>query len=166
MYKDIVIFFARDFDIFFLCTFFLFEFIHKGHMVSVVSLKVRHSRHLLEMAYTSIVTGTLVYFLKLYIDAPRPYQESLDVVSFFQYTGSDASFPSGHSAIFFGLALSLFLHHKKAGIVGLVGAGLIATARVLSHVHFMRDVVAGAIIGILVALLVHSIIKKYIKNKA
>jgi len=70
---------------------------------------------------------------------------------------SDGTFPSGHSAATFGLAVSLFLYNKKIGILYLIGALLVSLGRVFSNVHFPIDVLGGAILGAFVALLAENI---------
>ena len=65
----------------------------------------------------------------------------------------DGSFPSGHAASAFALAVSVWLHNKKYGVIFLVLATLVGMGRVLSNVHFYIDIVAGAIVGIAMAYL-------------
>jgi undecaprenyl-diphosphatase len=64
----------------------------------------------------------------------------------------DGTFPSGHSAAAFGLAVAVFLYNKKLGFLYLLGALLVSLGRVVSNVHFPIDVVGGAILGSFVAL--------------
>ena len=66
----------------------------------------------------------------------------------------DNAFPSSHTAVAFGLAITLWLHNKKLGIVYLGLAILVAIGRVTANVHYILDVVIGSMIGILVAVVV------------
>ena len=72
----------------------------------------------------------------------------------------DFSFPSGHSQASFAAALSIFLNHRKLGIAALVLAALIAFSRLYLYVHFPTDVLAGIVIGCLLALAAYLIIKR------
>ena len=63
------------------------------------------------------------------------------------------SFPSGHSVSSFSAASVLFLYNKKIGIPAIILASLIAFSRLYLYVHFPSDVLAGAIIGIFLAVL-------------
>lgn len=64
---------------------------------------------------------------------------------------SDYSFPSGHTTAAFEGAVGLWLHHKKPGWICLVLAVLIAFSRLYLMVHYPTDVLAGAILGSLLA---------------
>jgi len=66
----------------------------------------------------------------------------------------DSAFPSSHTAIAFSLAVTFFLHSKKLGIVYLVLALLIGLARVVGNVHYPSDIIAGAIVGTVVAYMI------------
>ena len=67
-----------------------------------------------------------------------------------------ASFPSGHATTAFAAALVLaFWYPRQAGVfMGL--AVLVALSRVVLGVHFPSDVLAGALLGSGVALVVHT----------
>lgn len=68
---------------------------------------------------------------------------------------SDYSFPSGHSLASFEGAVSILLYHKKWGVAAVVLAALIACSRLYLFVHFPTDVLAGSLLGILIAVIVH-----------
>ena len=68
---------------------------------------------------------------------------------------SDYSFPSGHSLASFEGAVSILLYHKKWGIAAIVLAALIACSRLYLFVHFPSDVLAGSLLGMLIAAIVH-----------
>jgi membrane-associated phospholipid phosphatase len=65
------------------------------------------------------------------------------------------SFPSGHSASAFVLftVLALQWFHKKWGAYLLLAAVIIAYTRIYLSQHFMGDVLAGSLVGVLVASL-------------
>jgi len=77
------------------------------------------------------------------------------MVPLFIENPSDYSFPSGHSLASFEGAVSILLYHKKWGIAAVVLAALIACSRLYLFVHFPSDVVAGSLLGILIAAVVH-----------
>ncbi len=67
------------------------------------------------------------------------------------------SFPSGHAALAFALATTMFLYNKKLGILFFGGAILVAISRILVGVHFPLDILIGSILGILLPLIFYKI---------
>ena len=74
---------------------------------------------------------------------------------------SDFSFPSGHTAISFTAASSLFFSRNKLWIPALILAVIIAFSRLYLYVHFPTDVLAGAAIGILCGFLSLLIVNRF-----
>jgi len=69
---------------------------------------------------------------------------------------TDPSFPSDHAAFAFAAASGLCFADRRAGILGLALALLIAFSRVFVGEHYVSDVAAGALIGVAATLLVNS----------
>jgi undecaprenyl-diphosphatase len=67
-----------------------------------------------------------------------------------------ASFPSGHATTAFALAALLALWHPRWAAAWLALAGLVGLSRVVLGAHFPSDVLAGAALGVGVALIVHA----------
>ena len=65
----------------------------------------------------------------------------------------DYSFPSGHTASSFAAASALYFGRKKLWIPAAVLAGLIGFSRLYLYVHYPTDVLAGALIGIMMGWL-------------
>lgn len=78
----------------------------------------------------------------------------------------ESSFPSGHAAFFFALAIFIFYYNQRAGIWFLVGAVLISIARVFVGIHYPLDILAGAIVGFFTGWLVEKILEKIKKARA
>lgn len=97
--------------------------------------------------------------LKIVIHRPRPYVV-LDLVRKIIPENSDLkSMPSGHAALFFAIAMAVYLYNKKLGIFFFIGAILMGIARVYCGVHWPSDILVGAIIGILSAIIVDKALK-------
>lgn len=67
---------------------------------------------------------------------------------------TDASFPSDHASASFGIAVAVLLIDPLAGALFLVLAVLISVGRVIIGEHYPGDVLAGAAIGTVCALVV------------
>jgi membrane-associated phospholipid phosphatase len=66
---------------------------------------------------------------------------------------TDPGFPSDHATGAFAMALGLWFKDRVIGGIALVLAAIVAFARVYVGVHYPSDVVAGALIGMAVALI-------------
>lgn len=90
--------------------------------------------------------------LKHLVNRIRPY-EVIDGLKLLVGKADDASFPSGHSSASFAssvaLARSLPDTWKKAGIVLIILAAIIALSRLYVGIHYPTDVICGTIIGII-----------------
>lgn len=89
--------------------------------------------------YNSFAANVVVtYGLKLSVHASRPDESD------------NNSFPSGHTSATFQSAA--FLHKRyglKYALLPYLGASFVAYSRVYEKKHYVRDVIGGAIIGIL-----------------
>ena len=72
----------------------------------------------------------------------------------------NASFPSDHATAAFVIATAIWIWRKRDGWIWLVLAGMISVSRVWTGVHYPSDVIAGMLIGVGTAFLVHFYSKK------
>lgn len=88
------------------------------------------------------------------------YKDLVTIVNGFR--GGDYGFISGHSTNSFGLAfiLTFIFRNQFVTISMMLWAALNSYSRIYLGVHFISDIVAGFVIGALIALLVYNI---YIK---
>lgn len=80
---------------------------------------------------------------------------------FFEAT---SAFPSGHATFFFALATSLYCHNRKWGIFTFILACLVGAARVIAGVHYPSDIIAGAVIGVVVSLCAYHFLAPLIES--
>ena len=102
------------------------------------------------------IAWALAHLIKPIFQTVRPYLidgSSALVI----YPESNGAFPSGHTAAAFALAVTIFMHDKKYGWVYLISAVAIGIARVLANVHYPIDILGGAFLGTLVAVIVEKI---------
>ncbi len=61
------------------------------------------------------------------------------------------SFPSGHAAFFFAVAMAIYFYNRRWGAWFFIAVILISIGRVATGVHYPSDILGGAIIGIISA---------------
>lgn len=89
-----------------------------------------------------------VSIFRALLSAQRPY-EVLDIDPLIRKDTRGKSFPSRHVFSVFVIAATWLYFYPAAGIVLLITGCLLAVVRVLGGVHFLRDVLAGAFLGLL-----------------
>lgn len=84
------------------------------------------------------------------VDRPRPYADH--ALHVFVARSSDPSFPSDHTTAAFAIAVAVWLRFRRLGWVALAFAAALAVGRVFVGAHYPSDIVAGAALGSLAAL--------------
>ena len=127
--------------------------------IAVILLIFKRTRKYGLLVFASLALTYLVnnLLLKELIDRTRPY-EAFDKVQRLIEKQRGQSFPSGHSASSFAAAMCIYLNApKKYGIPAMLLALLMALSRLYVGVHYPGDVVAGAVVGSLMAWLVYKV---------
>lgn len=85
------------------------------------------------------------------------FKELVDTVN--GYKGGLYGFISGHATNSFGFAVFILLVFKNRllSLVSILWAGIISYSRIYLGVHFISDVVAGIVVGVLIALLLYKL---------
>lgn len=96
--------------------------------------------------------------LKDMIARPRPCHID-ETVALLISRPTSYSCPSVHSALSFASAMSIFYRHKGLGSLFIVVAIVVCFSRMYLFVHFLTDVLFGALLGALVASLVYLLTK-------
>ena len=94
----------------------------------------------------------LLSLVRRRLNRPRPY-ELYDLNPLIERDGSGESFPSRHAFSAFTIAAAWFATAPLVATFLLVAACLVGVCRVLGGVHFPRDVVAGALAGVVTGTL-------------
>ena len=97
----------------------------------------------------------VVELIRLLHPRPRPFIQG-DIHLLINRV-NQLSFPSAHAAFVFGLAVVVYLHNKKMGILFLISAFLISLSRIYVGVHWPMDVLSGALVGVLSAIIINKI---------
>lgn len=93
-----------------------------------------------------------------FVFVPRPFVAHH--VLLLVQSARDSSFPSDHATAAFGIAATALLWRMPGRWLILIGAILIAVARVYVGAHYPLDVIAGAVLGSFWAALVRVIVLK------
>lgn len=102
--------------------------------------------------------------IKNIVQRPRPYVTFTDLQIIIP-TPSEFSFPSGHTSSSFAAAAVFYRHlPKKLGLPSVILAGLIGFSRLYVGVHYPTDVIAGAIMGILLSYLAEFLVNFFAKK--
>ncbi len=100
--------------------------------------------------------GIITEVVRFFYHYPRPF----DVLSFTPLVSeSGYSFPSGHAAFFFSLAVVAFYLSHRLGWWYLAFAAINGIARIYVGVHWPLDILGGALVGILCGIAVHALMK-------
>jgi len=88
----------------------------------------------------------LYFFLKKFFKRRRPY-EVVTTIGRVHNPADEFSFPSGHTTAGFMMALLISHFYVWAMVPMYIWASLIGLSRVVLRVHFVSDIVAGALLG-------------------
>lgn len=103
-------------------------------------------------AFRSLLTAgipfVLVSLFRKFANRPRPY-EALAIDPLIPKQKKGQSFPSRHVFSAFVIAMCWLFYVPPVGMVLLVLSAVLAAVRVVGGVHYVSDVLAGALIGIL-----------------
>ncbi len=105
--------------------------------------------------------GLITEIIRFFYYSPRPF-EAMHFQSLIPESGS--SVPSGHAAFFFALAMIIYFYNRRWGIWYFIITILICLARIFVGVHWPSDIIAGAVVGILSGIFVHSLLKKHLEK--
>ena len=126
--------------------------------ISLVVYLFFTERHVFyKVILTTSISFLLVSVFRRLINAKRPY-EVMDIKPLINKNTKGNSFPSRHVFSVFIIATVYMYIYMPIGITLIILGIILAAVRVLSGVHFLRDVICGAIIGILFGALGMSIL--------
>ncbi len=135
-----------------------------GIIIPILCVLLTRDRKVIAGAILSfLITYGVTDVLKLAVMRPRPF-----IAGDAQLIGAPAegwSFPSKHSSLSFSLATSALLGRRVLGWVALVFAALVAYSRVYLGVHYLSDVIIGALLGSGIAYCVHYVMQRLEQHK-
>lgn len=94
------------------------------------------------------ISFVLLSLVRRLINAPRPY-EALDIDPLIHKDTHGKSLPSRHVFSMFVIAMTFLWLLPPLGILLLICGVVLAAVRVIGGVHYPRDVIVGAAVGVL-----------------
>jgi len=119
-----------------------------AYCVSLVWLVVMQDERLWRMLLVPAISAAAVSALRAALDRPRPY-EIYDIDPLIKKGTRGRSFPGRHVFSAAVIACAILYLNIGWGIVAFFAMAAIAYVRVVGGVHFPRDVVVGATLGVL-----------------
>ncbi len=145
----------HDLIIEFFATFFIW-FLYAGLIVLwFIDGRIKKEQ-VIHALLASLAAWIITLLIKHFFPTIRPFVRNgggVDVL----FRPTDAAFPSAHTALAFSLAVTVFMHDRRVGWFYLAGALIIGVARVLANVHYPVDILGGALIGTLVAVVAEKV---------
>ena len=102
-------------------------------------------------------TSWAVQEVSLATERARPFLDH--EVNLLFYRPTDFSFPSNSVAAVFGIAAGVFGANRKLGTAMFTLGVVLGFSRVFAGVHYPTDVIAGALIGVVIAVLTYQLRK-------
>lgn len=143
-------------------------FLMIGGLALFVILKKENKRWIVSLqalAAAFIGRALIISLIRAFFFRARPFVAGV-VTQLVAHNPAEASFPSGHAAVMFALAFSLFYVNKKWAILYIVLATISAISRIIVGVHFPADIASGILVGLLSAMLSKAIFDFWIKKRA
>jgi undecaprenyl-diphosphatase len=99
-----------------------------------------------------LARGIVTEAIRFFYNVPRPFA----LLGFSPLISeSGASFPSGHMAWFFALALIMWFTNRKWGIWYFVLSAVMGVARIYAGIHWPLDILGGIVVGLASGWFIH-----------
>lgn len=126
-----------------------------GHIYLLIGIIVLSFEFIDATAFTLHALKAYLIELSIYFGVKNSFRRNRPQhLPVFIKPSDTFSFPSGHTAAAFVMAGCIHIYYPKWTIFAVTWAGLIGLSRVLLGVHFISDIMAGALLGSLAVVFV------------
>lgn len=126
----------------------LTEIVYIAFFALLANLALHRDKDIIRIVLVTGISFVLVSVSRHFIDAERPYIK-YNFAPLVQKEKKGESMPSRHVFSAFVIGVAFLYMNVALGIIMLIIGTLMAVTRIVVGVHFPRDVIAGAVIGIL-----------------
>ncbi len=142
-------------------TDFLFKLIAYSFVPSlvvtiIILVILKKKKETISILWSSSISWISAIIIKFVVKEPRPFHQIL-YMSFTKII--DYSFPSQHTAVVFSFAYVLSKYFKHPEIFYTL-ATLVGLSRIYFGVHYLTDVIAGALLGIGMSYIIVKVLEK------
>lgn len=141
--------------------------------IALLCLCIKKRKLAVHIVFSFLLTGLFVQIGKHITALPRPSAYFTEIKQIPIHTieatnWGNTSFPSGHTATTFALLAMLLFHSPKSkwNIVWISLAYMVGYSRIYVASHFLRDVLAGALLGIICAMACYILLQRLFERKA
>lgn len=169
MYADIVIFklingLADKWKLLDFLGIFFAKYFEYFLLFALVLFLIKDYKKYWRMVTEAFVAAVFVRFvlaeiIRIIYFRPRPFVYNY-VNLLIPHNVNEASFPSGHASFYFALSTIIYGYNKKVGILFYISSFLIVLSRVFVGIHWPSDILAGAVLGIFMGLVLNKLFKK------
>jgi len=145
----------EDLIVMFFASFFIYLLFAGLIVLWFIDGKIKKEQ-VVHALFAAFVAWAISALIKILFPTLRPFMVNggeIDVL----IRPLDGAFPSGHTAESFALAVTVFMHDRRVGWGFLIAALAIGIARVVANVHYPVDILGGAFLGTIVAVVVEKI---------
>lgn len=154
----------EDLIVGFFATFFIWFLFAGLGVLWIIDGKIKKEQ-VIHAIFACSISLLIAFLIKHFFPTDRPFLTNgreIDVL----LKPIDGAFPSEHTTLAFALAVTIFMHDRRIGWIFLLSALFIGIARVLANVHYPIDILGGALLGTLTAVIVEKfhfseLIKKF-----
>lgn len=122
---------------------FLLSFVLIVVAGALLALKRRGGWALFYVGLVQFLSTTIADLSKPPFGRLRPYEAMPDGVGLDRWFAGGQSFPSGHTAFYFGLFVPLIILWPRYTALWLAVPLIVATQRIVAHDHYLSDVAAS-----------------------
>ena len=113
----------------------------------------RYQKSTLLAAVAILISNFIVDIINSVYDRPRPFEDLGDSITLLFYRSTDPSFPANPMAVVFAVAMAVTLANRRMGYTLFAIASIYSFLRVYVGTFYPTDVIGGAVVGIIAALL-------------